>query len=122
MSTSAPAEVVHQDEVERLRTRVAELERERQIPAEIVDKSPLMISIVRAPDSIYELVNPAFQALAPGKKLLGRRFADVWAEISEPMVEILHNVIDTGRTFELEDAPYTVERELGAPPGLGYRS
>src|ERR1017187_2948581 len=95
MSTSAPAEVVHQDEVERLRTRVAELERERQIPAEIVEKSPLMISIVRAPDFIYELVNPAFQALAPGKKLLGRRFADVWGEISEPMVEILQNVIDT---------------------------
>src|ERR1035438_875276 len=34
MSTSAPAAVEHQDEIERLRARVAELERERQIPAE----------------------------------------------------------------------------------------
>src|ERR1035441_8675206 len=100
-----------QEEIERLRARVAELKRERQIPAEIVEKSPVMISIVRAPDFIYELVNPAFQALAPGKEFLGRRFADVWAEISEPLVGVLQNVIDTGRTFQLEDAPYTIERQ-----------
>lgn len=111
-----------QEEIERLRARVAELERERRIPAEIVEKSPVMISIVRAPDFIYELVNPAFQALAPGKEFLGRRFADVWAEISEPLVGVLQNVIDTGRTFELEDAPYTIERQPGAPPELVYVS
>ena len=81
-----------------------------------------MISIVRAPDFIYDLVNPAFQALAPGKVFLGRRFADVWAEISEPLVEILQNVIETGRTFELEDAPYTIERQPDAPPELVYVS
>jgi PAS domain S-box-containing protein len=122
MSTSAPAEVAQQNEIERLRARVAELERERQIPAEIVEKSPVMISIVRAPDFIYELVNPAFQALAPGKAFLGRRFADVWAEVSEPLVEILRNVIDTGRTFELEDAPYSIRREADMPPELVYVS
>src|ERR1035438_9525444 len=111
-----------QDEIERLRARVAELERERQIPAEIVEKSPVMISIVRAPDFIYELVNPAFQALAPGKEFLGRPFADVWAEVSEPLVGILQNVIETGRTFELEDAPYTIQRQPDAPPELVYVS
>src|ERR1035438_8768786 len=122
MSTSAPAALEHQDEIERLRARVAELERERQIPAEIVEKSPVMISIVRAPDFIYELVNPAFQALAPGKGFLGRPFADVWAEVSEPLVGILQNVIETGRTFELEDAPYTIQRQPDAPPELVYVS
>ena len=35
MSTPSPAEVVLQNEVDRLRARVAELERERQIPSEI---------------------------------------------------------------------------------------
>jgi PAS domain-containing protein len=122
MSTSAPAEAVHQDEIERLRARVAELERERQIPAGIIEKSPLMISIVRAPDFIYELVNPAFQALAPEKEFLGKRFADVWAEVSEQRVGILQNVIDTGRTFEREDAPYSIQREPGAPPEEVYLS
>jgi len=120
MTTASPAEVANQ--IERLQLRVAELERERQIPAEIIRKSPVMISIVRAPDFIYELVNPAFQALAPGKDFLGRRFADVWAEVSEPLAGILQNVIDTGRTFQLEDAPYTIQREPGKPPELVYVS
>ena len=72
-----------------------------------------MMSIVRAPDFIYELANPALQALAPGKRLLGRRFADVWAEVADPLVEILQNVIKTGRTFRREDAPYSIQRGPG---------
>jgi len=122
MSAASPAEVLLQKEIERLRTRVAQLERERQVPAEIVEKAPLMISIVRAPDFIYELVNPAFRALAPGKEFLGRRFADVWAELPGTLVETLKNVIDTGRTFQLEDAPYTIQRGPGLPPELVYVS
>jgi PAS domain S-box-containing protein len=122
MSTESPAEVVLRNEIERLRTRVAELERERQIPLEIIEKSPVMISIVRAPDFIYELVNPVFRALAPGKEFLGRRFADVWPEVSEPLVGILQNVIETGRTYQREDAPYKIERGPGAAPEVVYVS
>ena len=110
MSTATPAEIALVEENRRLYSRIAELERERQIPSEIIERSPVMISIVRAPDFVYELVNPAFQALSPGKEFLGRRFADVWAEVSDPLVENLQNVIATGQTLHLEDAPYTIQR------------
>jgi PAS domain S-box-containing protein len=46
------------------------IQAERQILSEIIEKSPVAISVVRAPDFIYELVNPAFQALVPGKQIL----------------------------------------------------
>jgi two-component system, cell cycle sensor histidine kinase and response regulator CckA len=116
MSTPTSEEIALQAEIRRLQARVAELEAARQIPGEIIEKSPVMINIMRAPDFTYELVNPAFQRLAPGKQFLGRRFADVWAEVSEPLVEILRNVIETERPFELEDAPYTIQRGPDAPP------
>ena len=93
-----------------------EIQAERQILSEIVEKSPVAISVVRAPDFIYELVNPAFQALAPGKQILGRRFPDIWGEVFDPPVANLENVIATGRAFEATDSPYTVQREPGAPP------
>ncbi len=109
-------------EIQQLRNRIAELERERQVPAEIIRKAPVMISIMRAPDFVYELVNPAFQAFAPGKEFLGRRFADVWAEVSEPLVQILQHVIETGQTYSLEDAPYTIQRAPGAEPEVVYVS
>ncbi len=99
MSTSTFSELALRDEIQRLRARIAELEDERQIAKEITERSPVMISIVRAPDFVYEVVNPAFQSLAPGKQFLGRRFADVWAEVPDPLVEILQNVIKTGRTL-----------------------
>src|SRR5436309_2871712 len=122
MGTATAAELALQAEVRQLRERIAELENERRILAEIIEEAPVMISIVRAPDLIYELANPAFQALAPGKQFLGHRFADVWAEVPGPLIEILQKVIETGRAFEIEDAPYTIQRGPGAPPEVVYVS
>ncbi len=93
-----------------------DIQAERQILSEIFEKSPVAISVLRAPDFIYELVNPALQALAPGKQMLGRRFSDVWGEVSDPLVASLQNVIATGRAFEAIDSPRTVQRDPGAPP------
>src|SRR5260370_19486476 len=94
MSISSPPEAPASEEVERLRERVAELERqlasrekalpdERQLLQGIIQKSPVAIAVMRGPDFVYELVNPAYQALAPGKQMLGRPIGDVWPEVAE---------------------------------------
>jgi PAS domain S-box-containing protein len=93
-----------------------EIQAERQILSEIIEKSPVAISVMRAPDFIYELVNPAFQALAPGKEILGRRFSDIWGDVSDRLVASLENVIATGRAFEAVDSPRTIQRDPGSPP------
>src|SRR5579864_2901997 len=93
-----------------------EIQAERQVLGEIIEKAPVAISVVRAPDFIYELVNPAFQALAPGKQILGLRFSDIWGEESDPLVTSLENVIATGRAFDAIDSPRTVQRDPSAPP------
>jgi PAS domain S-box-containing protein len=92
-----------------------EIQAERQILSEIIEKSPVAISVLRAPDFIYELVNPAFQALAPGKQILGGRFSDIWGDVSDPLVASLENVIATGRAFDAIDSPRTIQRDPGAP-------
>jgi|SRR5579871_1669944 len=93
-----------------------EIQAERQILSEIIEKSPVAISVMRAPDFIYELANPAFQALAPGKEILGRSFSDIWGDMPPPLVPILENVIATGRAFDTIDSPRTSQRDPGAPP------
>ena len=92
-----------------------EIQAERQVLSEIIEKSPVAISVVRAPDFIYELVNPACQALAPGKQILGRRFSDVWGEGSVPLVTSLENVIATGKAFDVVDSHHIMQRDPGAP-------
>ena len=93
-----------------------EIQAERQILSEIVEKSPVAIAVMRAPDFIYELVNPAFQALAPGKQILGRRFSEIWGDVSDPPVAGLESAISTGRAFDAIDRHHTIQREPGAPP------
>jgi len=93
-----------------------EIQAERQILGEIIEKSPVAISVMRAPGLIYELVNPAFQALAPGKQILGHPFSDIWCDVSDPLVASLENVIATGRTFDAVDSPRTLQRDPGSPP------
>jgi two-component system cell cycle sensor histidine kinase/response regulator CckA len=93
-----------------------DIQAERQILGEIIEKSPVAISVMRAPDFIYELVNPAFQALAPGKQILGRSFSDVWGEGSDPQAANLQKVIASGRAFDAVDSPRTLQRDPGSPP------
>src|SRR5579871_2501246 len=93
-----------------------EIQAERQILSEIVEKAPVAISVMRAPDLIYELANPAFQTLASAKQILGRRFSDVWVGVSDPLVASLQNVLATGVAFATIDSPRTVQRDPGSPP------
>src|SRR5215471_8334584 len=88
-----------------------EIKTDLQLLGTIIDESPVAMSIVRAPDFVYEAVNPAFQALAPGKPMLGRRFSEVWSEVQQPLVPILEHVIATGETFRAVDAPLLVQRQ-----------
>ncbi len=104
------------EETQQLRARIAELEQERDVLKQIVEKSPLMVSILRAPDFVHEFVNPAFQKLMPGKQLVGLRYADVWAEVAGQPVATLQNVIATGRTFRREDAPWRIQQGADRPP------
>jgi PAS domain S-box-containing protein len=85
---------------------------------EILENAPVTITIVKAPDFTYELVNPAFQALAPGEEFVGRRIADVWKDSAAPLLTGLERAIETGRPHESVNVPLTVRRTPGAEPEL----
>jgi PAS domain S-box-containing protein len=93
-----------------------EIQAERQVLSEIVEKAPVAISVLRAPEFIYELVNPALQALSPGRQILGRQYSDVWSDVSGSSTAPLENVIATGRAFEAIDNPRTIQPDAEAPP------
>jgi PAS domain S-box-containing protein len=92
------------------------IQAERQILSEIVEKSPIAISVLRAPDFTYELVNPALQALAPGQQIVGCRFSDIWGDVYAPLVQNLQGVLDTGRALDMIDSPRTIQRNPGTAP------
>jgi PAS domain S-box-containing protein len=99
-----------------------DIQAERQILGEIIEKSPVAISVMRAPDLIYELVNPAFQALAPGKQILGQPFSDIWGDVSDPLVASIENVIVTGVAFDAVDSPRTLQTDPRSSPATIFIS
>ncbi|MGI4740384.1 MAG: PAS domain-containing protein [Janthinobacterium lividum] len=84
---AAAAEVAHQ-------RAQARLER-------FFQQAPSPICILDGPDLAYELVNPAYQRLFPGRHLLGKPVLAALPELAgQAIPRILRQVYDTGETYE----------------------
>ena len=60
-------------------------------------QAPAAISILAGPELVYELVNPVYQGLFPGRALQGRAIADVFPELAGTgVVETFQEVYRTG--------------------------
>lgn len=73
------------------------------------------IAVLAGPDLVFELVNPAFQAFAPDRAMMGRPFAEVWPEISDRMVPVAQEVLATGLSRGTTDTYYRFRRSPEAP-------
>ena len=62
-------------------------------------QAPVAIVVFRGHDLVIELANPFYQAMLPGRQLVGRRFKDVIPELEQPIWDALHRVLDTGEPF-----------------------
>ena len=79
----------------------AEAERQRARLAQLFTQAPAAICILDGPDLVYELVNPGYQALFPGRELLGKPILAALPEIADNQVyATLRRVYDTGQTHE----------------------
>lgn len=86
------------------------LDAERRLLQSAVDHAPAGIALLRAPDLVFDVVNPRYQAFAPGKQMLGRRHADVWPEISGQVLPLIERALRTGEPFSASDMPFRIRR------------
>jgi hypothetical protein len=47
--------------------------RDPELLAAVIEHQPLGVAVISLPNLAYEYVNPAFQAFAPGKQMVGKR-------------------------------------------------
>lgn len=66
---------------ERLRESEASLRVQRQLLETVINNIPAEINLMRGSDLRIELINPAYQAIAPGKEMVGRTLDEVWPEL-----------------------------------------
>lgn len=94
---------------------LAELEEARERLAGVVENAPIGICVFRGHDLVYELANPAYCRIGPGKKLIGRRYEDVWPEAAEPYRSIMRTVLDTGEPFSSSENLVQIRRSHEGP-------
>lgn len=86
----------------------AEAERQRNRLANFFMHAPAAICILSGPDLVFELVNPVYEQLFPGRKLLGKPILEALPEIEHNEVyRTFRKVYETGLTHE--------EREMLVP-------
>ena len=66
---------------------------------QVFAQAPVAIVVFRGPEFVVDLANPFYQALIPGKNLVGRKFADIVPELGQDVWDAFHRVLDTGEPF-----------------------
>ena len=79
-------------------------------------QAPAPIVILDGPELVYQLVNPAYQQIFPGRVLLGKPLLEALPELAgSPIPGILEAVYRTGETFTAQELPLELARREGGP-------
>ena len=67
-------------------------------------QAPAGICILGGPELVYELVNPDYQEILPGRKLIGRPIFEALPElIGTPLEETILHVYRTGEPYKIDE-------------------
>lgn len=78
----------------------ASIANERHLLEAIFQSSPAAMALWRGPEMVFELVNPGYQELFPGRALLGKPFLEALPEFQgQPFMALFRQVLETGEPF-----------------------
>ena len=100
----------------------AALRASRQTLQTIVNHIPAAVSLIRGSDLRLELVNPAYQAIAPGKAMVGKTLNELWPETGQDFEAVCRRVLETGKPHQVDDELSMIHRRPGEPLERAYFS
>jgi two-component system, cell cycle sensor histidine kinase and response regulator CckA len=78
------------------------------------------LAVLRGKDFRFQIVNPAYQAIDPKRKLVGRTFAEGWPETATVLIPVLRRILRGGKPFHARDFRFDLARGEGGVPGEAY--
>ena len=94
----------------------AEVEQQRDRLSRFFMQAPAGICVLGGPELVFELVNPLYQQLFPGRELLGKPVLQAVPEIKDqPIEQILKDVYASGTTFEGKELLIPLARTTDGP-------
>jgi PAS domain S-box-containing protein len=93
-----------------------EVEAERSKLAYLFETSPSFVAMLRTPQHVFELVNPAYYQLIGYREVIGKSVADALPEVAaQGFIDLLDGVYRTGEPFSGREMPVQLQVELGGP-------
>ncbi|MBF9239340.1 PAS domain-containing protein [Hymenobacter sp. BT683] len=79
-------------------------------------QAPAPIVILDGSELVFQLVNPAYQLIFPGRELLNKPLLEALPELQgTPIPDLLRQVFETGATYTAQELPLMLARHEGAP-------
>lgn len=78
-------------------------------------QAPAGICVLSGPELVFEMVNPVYQGLLPGRDLLNRPIFEALPELDQSLRDILLNVYITGKSYEVNELLIPVAAYEGGP-------
>ncbi|HKO63402.1 MAG TPA: PAS domain S-box protein, partial [Pyrinomonadaceae bacterium] len=98
------------------------LRAERELLEALVGQLPVSVGLIRGSDLRTQIVNPAYQAVAPGKEMVGKTFDELWPESGKDLAAICRQVLETGEPYHVIDELNAIRRSTDGPLESGYFS
>ena len=109
-------EQLNQELEARVQARTRDAEQQRRQWEQLFLRVPAAICIFNGPDWVYEFINPGYQAMFPGRELLGKPLLEALPELhGQPLVDVLRRVYDTGETFQQNEVLVPLARTATGP-------
>ncbi len=81
-------------------SKTDELEFQSQKLDAVFQESPATMALFRGEDLVFEKFNSKYQALCPGRDLIGRSFTEVFpSDVAQPFLQQMKKVLKTGQAF-----------------------
>lgn len=78
---------------------------------QVFAQSPVAICVLRGRELVFELANPHYQELFPGRTLLSKPLLKAIPEANAEILGILHGVLETGITFAANEFRIPLDRD-----------
>jgi PAS domain S-box-containing protein len=90
---------------------------EREVLTGVFELAPSFMAVLRGPDHVFELANPAYDQLVGHRPVLGRPVRDALPELEgQNFFELLDQVYATGEPFVGNEVLVRLQPAPGAPP------
>ena len=94
---------------------------EREMLAGVFELAPAFMAVLRGPDHVYELSNPAYDQLVGHRRVLGRTVAEALPELrGQGFYELLDQVFVTGAPFVGNEVLVRLQPVPGGPVEMRY--